>query len=39
MYVFKIVYFYLEKKYLKVKKEMDEMWRERNEFKRIIVSF
>lgn len=39
MHAFKTAHSHLEKKYLKVKKEMDEMWRERNELKRTIASF
>lgn len=39
MHALKTAHSHLEKKYLKVKKEMDEMWRERNELKRTIASF
>lgn len=39
MYVLQIVYGYLEKKYLKVKKELEELWRERNDLKKSLVVF
>ena len=39
MYALQTAHTHLEKKYLKVKKEMDELWRERNELKRTIATF
>lgn len=39
MYALQTAHAHLEKKYLKVKKEMDELWRERNELKRTIATF
>ena len=39
MYALQTAHTHLEKKYLKAKKEMDELWRERNELKRTIATF
>ena len=39
MYALQTAHTHLEKKYLKAKKEMDELWRERNELKRTITTF
>lgn len=39
MYALQTAHAHLEKNYLKVKKEMDELWRERNELKRTIATF
>ena len=39
MYALQTAHIHLEKKYLKAKKEMDELWRERNELKRTIATF
>lgn len=39
MYALQTAHAHLEKNYLKVKKELDELWRERNELKRTISTF
>ena len=39
MFALQTAHTHLEKKYLRVKEEMDELWRERNELKRTIATF
>ena len=39
MFALQTAHTHLEKKYLRVKKEMDELWRERNQLKKIITKF
>lgn len=39
MYALQTAHAHVEKNYLKVKKELDELWRERNELKRTVAAF
>ncbi|KAK2564841.1 Tax1-binding protein 1-like protein [Acropora cervicornis] len=39
MFALQTAHAHLEKKYLKIKKEMEELWRERNELKRSLAAF